>query len=615
MAVDRRIEDYGFIGNTFSAALIGRDGTMEWLCLPRFDSPALFAAMLGTDENGSWRLAPCDKRAVVSRRYRPGTAILETRFQTETGSVTIIDFMPVPDDETGIHVVRLVRGEEGSVEMATEIRFRFDYGHIIPWLQRWEGCLIAVAGPDAVRLTTPVALENKDFATTGSFTVAAGETVPFVLTWYPSHHRPHEPHDPGPLLEDAEARWRHWIGQSRYEGPWREAVERSLITLKALTYRPTGGIVAAATTSLPERIGGPRNWDYRYCWIRDATFTLYALLTSGYPEEAARWRAWLMRATGGAPAELQIMYGLMGDRRLAEYELEWLPGFANSRPVRIGNLAHAQRQLDVFGELFDTFLVARRYGIDPDDESWPMAKVLIEFLEKIWREPDEGIWEIRGEPRHFVHSKVMAWVAFDRVIKGVEEFGLDGPVAHWRAVRQEIHDDICARGWDAGRNSFVQYYGGKDLDASLLLLVQVGFLPPDDPRMHATVAAIERELMRDGLVQRYSTASAVDGLPGDEGAFLACSFWLCDAYVLCGRYDEAQILFERLIGLANDLGLLSEEYDPVAKRQLGNFPQAFSHIALINTAHSLTHAAGAAHQRADGADQAAAAAGTRTTFS
>jgi len=593
-----RIEDLALIGNTHSAALIADDGTVQWLCLPRFDSPALFAALLGNDGNGSWRLAAADPAARRSRCYRPGTAILETRFETETGTATIIDFMPVPEHEAQIDLIRIVRGDAGMVEMATEIRFRFDYGRSTPWLRQHEHGLIAIAGPDAVLLTTAVELENRDFATFAKFPVKAGETHAFTLTWFPSHLPTPRPRDPEPLLEETETRWRRWIGRSEYEGPWRDQVERSLITLKALTYRPTGGIVAAPTTSLPEWIGGSRNWDYRYCWLRDSTFTLYALLSSGFREEAAAWSDWLLRAAAGMPNELQIMYSIRGGRRLMEYELDWLPGFCGSRPVRIGNQAYAQLQLDIFGELFDTFHTARRYGIDPSAHSWPLQKVLIGYLEKIWQSPDEGIWEIRGEPRHFVHSKVMAWVALDRAVKSAEEFGLEGPVAEWRVLRDRIHDDVCGKGFDTELGSFVQYYGGKTLDAALLILVQVGFLPPEDPRIRGTIAAIERGLLRNGLLRRYSTETAVDGLPDDEGAFIACSFWLCDAYALCGRLDDARRLFERLLGLANDLGLLAEEYDPVGQRQLGNFPQAFSHVALINTAHTLTHAAGPAHQRA-----------------
>jgi GH15 family glucan-1,4-alpha-glucosidase len=595
----RRIEDLALIGNAHSAALVGRDGTIEWLCLPRFDSPALFASLLGSDQNGSWRLAASDPAARRSRRYRPGTGILETTFRTATGRATVIDFMPVPENENQIDLIRMVRCDAGAIDMVAEIRFRFDYGRTLPWLRRHERGITAIAGPDGVLLSTAVELENRDFATVAKFHISAGETRSFALTWFPSHREVPRPRDPAALLEETETRWRRWVAQMDYDGLWRAQVERSLITLKALTYHPTGGIVAAPTTSLPEQIGGPRNWDYRYCWLRDSTVTLYALVSSGFRDEAVAWRSWLLRAAAGSPEALQIMYSIKGGRRLTEQELDWLPGFCGSRPVRIGNQAHLQLQLDVFGEVFDSFHAARRYGIDPsDDQYWALQKVLVDYLERIWHEADEGIWEIRGEPRHFVHSKVMAWVAVDRAIKSAEEFGLNGPIERWHLLRDRIHADVCANGFDAGLGSFVQYYGGQALDAALLLLVHVGFLPPEDPRIRGTIAAIERTLLRDGLVYRYSTASAVDGLPGGEGAFLACSFWLCDAYALSGRYDEARRLFERLLGLTNDVGLLSEEYDPVRRRQLGNFPQAFSHVALINTAHALTNSAGAAHQRA-----------------
>ena len=595
---DRRIEDLALIGNTHSAALIDLDGTVSWLCLPRFDSPALFASLLGTDDNGSWRLSAKDPTARRTRRYLPDTMILETMIETKSGRAVVIDFMPVPEREDRIDVIRLVRGVAGTVTLTTDIRFRFDYGHVTPWLQRVPDGLTAVAGPDAVLLTAPVELENRDFVTTADFSVEAGDSIAFQLTWFPSHMDPPTPRDPEVLLKDTTERWIRWSGRAEYHGPWRDQVERSLITLKALTYRPTGGIVAAPTTSLPEELGGTRNWDYRYCWLRDSTFTLYALLSSGYREEAESWHAWLLRAAAGAPSELQIMYSIMGGRRLTEIELDWLPGFCDSRPVRIGNGAYSQLQLDIFGELFDTFHTARRYGIDGNGEAWSLQKVLLQYLEKIWPAPDEGIWEIRGEPQHFVHSKVMAWVAFDRAIKSAEEFKLDGPVEDWRILRDRIHEDVCAKGFSAELGSFTQFYGGRTLDAALLILVHVGFLPPEDPRILGTIDAIERGLLHNGLLRRYSTETGVDGVPGDEGAFLACSFWLCDAYALCGRLDEAKALFERLLSLTNDLGLLAEEYDPVAKRQLGNFPQAFSHVALINTAYTLTHEVGAAHERA-----------------
>jgi GH15 family glucan-1,4-alpha-glucosidase len=598
---ERRIEDYGVIGNTHSAALVSREGAIEWLCLPRFDSPAVFASLLGDESHGRWSLSAHDPQARVTRRYREGTAILETHYQTDGGSATVIDFMPRPGDEFADEVIRLVRCESGRIDMCMSATFRFDYGRRVPWLRRTSDGVVAVAGPDAVRLSTPVELVNQDFATRADFTLQAGEYTPFVLTWFPSHREPPDVRDALVLAGEVEQGWRRWIGRSTYRGPWREAVERSLITLKLLTYRPTGGIVAAPTTSLPEDPGGTRNWDYRYCWIRDATLSLYALLMSGYHDEAGAWRRWLMRAAAGSPQDLQIMYGLHGEQHLMEYALDWLPGFLESRPVRVGNAAHAQRQLDVYGELTGALHAARRYGIDGADESWALQLVVIDHLERIWREPDEGIWEVRGPPRHFVHSKVMAWLAFDRMIASARMFGLEGPVDRWRETRDEIHAEVCRRGFDPEKNSFVQYYGAKGVDAALLFIPLIGFLPPEDERVRGTVAAIERELMHRGLLRRYLTDEVgVDGLPGDEGAFLACSFWLCDVYRLCGREDEARALFERLLALRNDLGLLSEEYDARAGRQLGNFPQAFSHVALINAAHGLSGAQGAAEQRSGG---------------
>lgn len=596
----RRIEDYGLIGNTHSAALVSRAGSIDWLCLPRFDSGAIFSALLGDERHGSWRLFAKDGEARISRRYRPGTAILETRFEAETGTATVIDFMPPPGDDFVDEVVRLVRGDAGTIEMAMTVLFRFDYGRLVPWLRRTAEGVVAIAGPDAVRLYTPIELVNRDWTTQADFLIHAGEYVPFVLTWFPSHREPPAVRDAVALLRKVEQRWRDWSAQSTYRGPWRDAVERSLITLKLLTYRPTGGIVAAPTTSLPEAIGGARNWDYRYCWIRDATLTLYALLTSGYKQEAIAWREWLLRAAAGSPSDLQIMYGLHGEQRLVEFTLDWLPGFADSRPVRVGNAAYAQLQLDVYGELVGALHASRRYGIDGSDEGWALQRVIIEHLEQIWREPDEGIWEVRGPPRQFVHSKLMAWLAFDRMIASARMFSLEGPIERWRRIRDEIHDDICRNGFNAERNTFVQYYGGSNVDAALLFIPLLGFLPPDDPRVTGTVAAIERELLHDGLVRRYSVMGEVDGLQGDESAFLACSFWLCDVYRLCGRQADAVTLFERLLGLANDLGLLSEEYDARSGRQLGNFPQAFSHVSLINTANTLSGADGTAEQRAAG---------------
>ncbi|NEX93649.1 glycoside hydrolase family 15 protein [Caulobacter sp. 17J65-9] len=597
----KRIEDYGLIGDSRSAALVSRDGSVEWLCFPRFDSAAVFAALLGDENHGHWTLAAADSTARVSRRYRTGTAVLETRFETRTGAATVIDFMAPVAGEPGSQLIRLVRGDEGEVDMRTTLRFRFDYGRLTPWLRRVEGGVIAVAGPDAVRLTSPVPLVNRDWTTCADFTVGAGERTPFALTWFPSHLKPPPERDPRRLLDLVDRAWRRWIGRSSYRGPWREAVERSLITLKLLTYQPTGGIVAAPTTSLPEEIGGARNWDYRYCWIRDATLTLYALLSSGYRREAESWRRWLLRAAAGSPQDLQIMYGLHGEPRLPESILDWLPGFADSRPVRVGNAAQQQLQLDVFGELTGVLHAARRFGMGADHDSWRLQQVILRHLEDVWREPDAGLWEVRGPQRHFVHSKVMAWYAFDRMVASARAFGLEGPVDHWCEVREAIRAEVCERGFDRRRGTFVQYYGATNVDAALLYIPIVGFLPPDDPRVLGTLAAVERELLEDGLVRRYSVHGDLDGLPGEEGAFLACSFWLCDVYRMCGREDDARALFERLLALSNDLGLLAEEYDPRAGRQLGNFPQAFSHVALINTAHGLTAPgrALAEHARAD----------------
>ena len=593
---ERRIEDYGLIGNTHSAALISRDACIEWLCLPRFDSPAIFAALLGDDDNGAWRLCASDPKARISRRYRPGTAILETRFESRGGAATVIDFMPHPGADGAIELVRLVRGDRGALDFDTAITFRFDYGQLLPWVQANAVGLSAIAGPDAVRLVSTVPLTNKDFATRANFRVRAGETVAFNLIWYPSHMPAPDCRAPEPLLAATEAFWKDWIGRSQYQGPHRDMVERSLITLKLLTYSATGGIVAAPTTSLPEQIGGPRNWDYRYCWIRDATLSLYALLTSGYREEAQAWQHWLMRAAAGSPADLQIMYGLHGERRLEEYEVDGLAGFAGSKPVRIGNEAHAQRQLDIYGELVGGIFAAHRMGADGVIEAWPLIIVVVDFLETIWREPDNGIWEVRGPRRHFVHSKVMAWVAFDRAIAMAEQLDLKGPLARWRRARKAVHTEICEKGWDARRNTFVQYYGGQALDAGLLFMAMTGFLPVDDPRMKSTIRAIERELLVDGFLLRYSPEPEVDGLPPGEGAFLACSFWLCDVYKLSGRHAKAKAMFERLTAAANDLGLLAEEYDPVGGRLLGNFPQAFSHVGLINSAHVLAGRRGAARR-------------------
>jgi GH15 family glucan-1,4-alpha-glucosidase len=600
--MSKRIEDYGLIGNMLSSALVARDGSIDWLCLPRFDSDACFAALLGTEDNGCWRIAPADPAAKVSRRYRPGTPILETTFETEEGAVTLIDFMPLSRDEDHVNLIRILRGDRGRVKMCCDFILRFGYGSTVPWVHRTDYGLQAVAGPDAVELHTPVTLVGEDLRSTAEFTVGAGATLPFVLAWHPSHRPEELGIDPGQRLEETEAWWLEWSG--RYDPgiaephPWRDAVQRSLVTLKALTYQPTGGIVAAASTSLPERIGGERNWDYRYCWIRDATLTLYAFLTSGYREEAEAWREWMLRATTGHPAQVQIMYGLGGERRLTEIELDWLPGYEGSRPVRIGNGAYSQLQLDVYGELIDALHAGRKFQLRPSSEAWSFQRALLEDLRRKWRLPDRGIWEVRGAPRHFTHSKLMAWVAFDRGVRAVEDFGLSGPVDAWKGERDALRQEILSQGWSNEKGAFVQSFGGTALDASLLLMPLTGFLPPDDPRVLGTVAAIRRELVRDGLVLRYLAEEADDGLAGEEATFLVCSFWLADVLTMMGQTEEAAALFEHLLSLRNDLGLLAEQYDPRLKRQLGNFPQAFSHLGIVNTAHNLMSSRGPAEQRA-----------------
>jgi len=558
----------------------------------------LFAALLGTVENGRWIVGPAEPPTRTSRRYLPNTAILETRFETAGGAVTVIDFMPQPPDEHQIDLVRLVRGETGSVKMRTELVFRFDYGRTVPWVRRRTYGLSAIVGPDEVLLRTDVPLRGEDFTTRGEFDVGAGETVAFVMSWRQSHRANVIYREPEDLLRATESLQRAWTSRCGAEGPWHEAVMRSLITLKLLTYFPTGGILAAPTTSLPETIGGMRNWDYRACWIRDATFSLYAFISGGYLEEARAWREWLLRAAAGRPEELQIMYGPAGERHLEERELPWLAGYEDSRPVRIGNEAHRQLQLDVYGELMDVLYAAETFRLEPSADAWGMQRVLLDFLESAWTKPDAGLWEVRGPVRHFTHSKVMAWVAFDRAVKFVERSSLPGPVERWRALREKICDEVCKHGFSPARNAFVQSYGSDDLDAALLLLPQVGFLPATDPRIIGTVEAVQRELMLDGLVLRYRPQRINDGLPGEEGAFLACSFWLADALAMIGRYDEAKAMFERLLELRNDLGLLAEEYDPRAKRFLGNFPQAFSHVALINTANNLMPGVGPSERRA-----------------
>ncbi|MFI0422655.1 glycoside hydrolase family 15 protein [Spongiactinospora sp. 9N601] len=582
-----RIEDYALIGDMQSAALVGRDGSIDWLCLPRFDSPACFAALLGGERNGHWWLGPEGRPMATRRRYRGETLVLESEWETEGGTVRVIDFMP--PRHANPDVVRIVEGVSGTVRMATELRIRFDYGRIVPWVRRTEGHLQAIGGPDSVWLHSSVPLTGGDYAHKATFEVTAGQRVAFVFTWHPSHEPMPVELDAEVQLAETEQMWAEWVSRCTYQGPWREAVVRSLITLKALTYSPTGGIVAAPTTSLPENIGGVRNWDYRFCWLRDATMTLEALIGAGYLNEARDWRAWLLRAIAGRAQDLQIMYGVAGERRLPEMEVGWLPGYEESRPVRIGNAAVEQLQLDVYGEVLNALHMSRTSGLAPDDRAWAIQRELLDYLETHWDEPDEGLWEVRGPRRHFVHSKVMCWVAFDRAISQVERFGRSGPVERWKTLRDRIHAEVCEKGFDPGRGTFTQSYGSRELDAALLMIPMVGFLPPDDPRVHGTIAAIERELSADGFVLRYPTAedNAVDGLPGDEGAFLACSFWLAEAMAMTGRREDAERLFERLLGLRNDVGLLAEEFDPRLGRMVGNFPQAFSHVPLIHTARAL----------------------------
>jgi GH15 family glucan-1,4-alpha-glucosidase len=591
--VSARIEDYALIGDTHTAALVSREGSIDWLCVPRFDSAACFAALLGDRDHGRWQIAPAEPVRRVRRSYRPGTLVLETEMETASGTVRIIDCMP--PRERYPEVVRMVQGVSGRVAMKMDLVIRFDYGRTVPWVHRADGQLRAIAGPDALSLWTHVETHGQDMSTAAEFTVSEGQDVPFTLAWYPSHARAPRPLAGRFVIEDTERYWRGWSSGCTYQGPWSEEVMRSLITLKALTYAPTGGIVAAATTSLPEQLGGQRNWDYRYCWLRDATLTLLALMGAGYHEEAAEWRDWLLRAVAGEAAKIQIMYGPAGERRLDEWEADWLPGYEASRPVRIGNAAAGQFQLDVYGEVMDALHQARcdlatdEMGTG-DDEAWELQLALMEFLESNWNQPDDGIWEVRGPRRNFTHSKVMAWVAVDRAVHTVEHLALEGPVDRWRALRDQIRDEVCKNGWNDDVGAFTQYYGSTELDASVLMIPMVGFLPPDDPRVRSTVEAIERELVHDGLVLRYRPRddSAVDGLAGGEGAFLACSFWLVDNLALLGRHDDARALFERLLSLSNDVGLLAEEYDPVTKRMVGNFPQAFSHVGLINAARTLS---------------------------
>jgi GH15 family glucan-1,4-alpha-glucosidase len=649
------IEDYALIGDMQSAALISRDGSVDWLCVPRFDSPACFAALLGDDRHGHWSLAPAAVAEAVdnvdgssgpktspapqpgqsepsepqsgkpgsgqpqlprpgqpqticegievTRRYRGDTLILETEWHTPSGDIRVTDFMPPRDGQPPV-LVRIVEGLSGSVDVSCVYRVRFGYGQVTPWVRRADSCLLAVAGPDSLWLDTPVTLTGRSFAHEATFTVRAGERVPFVLAWVPSHESAPDRCDALQAAEATQRYWDEWVSRCTYHGTYREAVVRSLITLKALTFQPTGGIVAAATTSLPEDLGGVRNWDYRYCWLRDATITLEALLRTGYTGEASAWRAWLARAVAGDPGAVQIMYGVAGERRLEEWEADWLPGYENSAPVRIGNAAVNQRQLDVYGEVIDALSLGRATGLGVDRHAWSLQRALLLFLEKHWDEPDEGIWEVRGPRQHFVHSKVMAWVAFDRAVTAVKN-GMDGPAGRWQGIRDQIHREVCEKGYDAQRGAFMQYYGSSQLDAAVLLIPEVGFLPPDDPRVVSTVRAVQRELMSGGLVRRYQLAAAgsgqqgPDGLPGSEGAFLACSFWLANALQMIGQDDEATELFERLLSLRNDLGLLSEEYDPRYGRQVGNTPQAFSHVPLIQAALNLDRHPGAHSRTAD----------------
>jgi len=582
-----RIEDYALIGDTHTVALVGTNGSIDWLCLPRFDAPACFASLLGTGDNGFWDVTPRDDVIATRRRYRGPTLVLETELDTASGTVRLVDCMP----PRGSHprIVRMVEGVRGQVPMRMRFTPRFDYGRVRPWVSRTDEAIHAVAGPDGLELRSDVPVGGDDLQQTAEFTVGPGQHVGFLLTFHVSWEAPPPRIEPIAAIAEAEAWWREWSGRSTYGGGWADVVQRSLITLKALTYEPTGGIVAAATTSLPEFLGGVRNWDYRYCWLRDAALTLDALMTAGYVDEAARWRDWALRAVAGDPEDLQIMYGLGGERRLDEYELGWLPGYEQSRPVRVGNAASGQRQLDVYGEVVDAMFRARGLGMTPAPAGWPMLLRVVDWVDAHWREPDEGLWEVRGPQRHFVHSKVMAWVAADRVVRTIEESGLDGPLERFKQMRADIHDAVCREGYDAKRNTFTQYYGSTQLDAALLLIPAVGFLPPSDPRVVGTVEAVQRELVRDGFVMRYiPDEHAADGLPPGEGAFLACSFWLVNALAQIGRRAEAEELFGRLLALQNDVGLFSEEYDPVTRRLVGNFPQAFTHLALIASAKALS---------------------------
>jgi GH15 family glucan-1,4-alpha-glucosidase len=592
-----RIEDYALIGDLETAALVSNQGSMDWLCLPRFDSGACFAALLGNEDNGRWVIQPADEFRTV-RRYRDDTLVLETRFETSTGACTLIDFMPLKDPSQCSSVVRLVRGDRGSVTMHTDLTFRFDYGWTVPWVQKTPTGILALSGPHAVSIVTPIDLTGHNFHTVGDFTVRYGDVVPFVLSYHKSLEQPEVVHNPEKALDDTSDWWRRWSRRCAFQGPYRDATVRSLITLKALSHEPSGGIIAAPTTSLPEEIGGERNWDYRFCWLRDATFTLYALLLSGLTEEAMRWRDWLLRVAAGKPEQLQTLYGPEGERLLPEYNVDWLSGYESSLPVRVGNKASKQLQLDIYGEVMDVFHVSRRCGIKETKQGWALQQALVDFLESGWRRADSGIWEVRGRRRHFTHSKVMAWVGVDRAVKAIERHGLDGPQERWEKLRDKIKKDILEHGFDPRLNSFTQYYGSGTVDASLLLIPMVGFLPAHDPRVQGTIAAIEKRLLHDGLVYRYRPKEEVEGVSGGDGAFLPCSFWLADNYLMSGRKQEATELYDRLLDLRNDVGLISEEYDPRAGRMLGNFPQAFTHVSLVNTAHNLVNHSPAEHRAA-----------------
>ena len=592
------LEDYALLGDNRTAALVRRDGSIDWCCMPRFDSPACFAALVGSEDNGFWRLGAADPKAKIARAYRENSMVLETTYDTGGGRARVVDAMVLEDNH--VRIVRRVTGLKKRVAMRCELRIRFDYGSVVPWLSHVDGGIVAIGGPDAAVVYADVPLHAQGLSHVAEFEIDEKQNVAFELVFYPSHER-RAPDRSSALtaIERTDATWHAWSQACTYDGPYNEAVLRSLLTLKALQFGASGAIAAAPTMSLPEELGGVRNWDYRFCWVRDATFVLTALMNAGYRDEAQAWRAWLLRAVAGSPSDLRILYGLLGQRRIHEYEADWLSGYDGSRPVRIGNAASTQFQLDVYGETIDVMYQARRAGFPSEEQEWALSTAVIEAVEKRWHEPDQSLWEIRGEPKQFVHSKVLAWVALDRAVRAVENFGLDGPVARWNAVRAQIHDEICANGYDPKRETFTQSYGSEALDAATLLIPLVGFLPPDDPRVRGTIKAVERELIRDGFLLRYSPADAAfDGFPPGEGAFLACNFWLCDAYALTGRYDDAVKTFERLLKIRNDVGLLAEEYDPHAKRQLGNYPQAFSHVGLVNTAFNLHAATKPAEQRA-----------------